>query len=107
MTHQRPQGGGNQLHSFKHYSSVAACTAVTAVHSMQIYANPDGPGLAGKLFKAVYREYTEATFSKRLPAPAQHGILGPILHARIGDSITIVFKVSPALSWLIIIPAKR
>ncbi len=59
----------------------------------QIYADPEGPGLAGKLWKAVYREYKDATFAQAVPAPAQHGILGPILHARIGDTITVVFRV--------------
>lgn len=42
----------------------------------------------------MYREYTDATFGQSVPAPAQHGILGPILHARIGDTITVVFRVS-------------
>lgn len=60
---------------------------------MQIYADPEGPGLAGSLMKAVYQEYTDATFMLRVSAPAQHGILGPILHARIGDTINIVLKV--------------
>ena len=59
----------------------------------QIYANPEGPGLAGSLMKAVYQEYTDATFTQRVSAPAQHGILGPILHAKIGDTINIVLKV--------------
>lgn len=67
---------------------------MTAVCPVQIYADPNGPGLAGSLSKALYRGYTDSTFTQQVPAPAQHGILGPILHARIGDTITIVFKVS-------------
>ena len=42
----------------------------------------------------MYREYTDATFGQSMPAPAQHGILGPILHARIGDTLTVFFRVS-------------
>ena len=72
---------------------LAACFNVTAVYPVQIYADPNGPGLAGNLSKALYREYSDSTFTEQIPAPAQHGILGPILHARIGDTITVVFKV--------------
>lgn len=71
--------------------------AAHEMHAVQIYADPDGPGLAGSLIKAVYREYTDARSSQRVPAAVQHGILGPILHARIGDTITIVFKVASTL----------
>ena len=45
--------------------------------------------------KSQYREYTDATFTKLLPVPAiwEHkGILGPVIHAEVGDTITIVFK---------------
>ncbi len=62
----------------------------------QIYADPAGPGLAGNITKALYRSYRDASFAQALPQPAQHGILGPILHARVGDNITIVFQVCPS-----------
>jgi len=45
--------------------------------------------------KAIYREYTDATFSTLKPRPAQEqylGILGPIIHAEVGDTIKVVFK---------------
>ncbi|MBZ5596954.1 MAG: multicopper oxidase domain-containing protein [Acidobacteriia bacterium] len=55
-----------------------------------------GPHSIGKVYrKAVYREYTDATFSKLKPrAPEwQHlGILGPVLRAEVGDTIRVVFK---------------
>ena len=62
----------------------------------QIYADPAGPGLAGNITKALYRPYRDASFAQALPQPAQHGILGPILHARVGDNITVVFQVCPS-----------
>ncbi len=62
------------------------------VYGVQIYADPAGPGLAGNITKALYRSYRDASFTQRLPQPAQHGILGPILHARVGDNITVVFQ---------------
>lgn len=50
----------------------------------------------GKVFrKAMYREYTDATFQRLKPRPAQDaylGIVGPIVHAEVGDTIKIVFR---------------
>jgi manganese oxidase len=48
-----------------------------------------------KYIKAVYHEYTDATFQTRKERPAewQHlGILGPLIRAEVGDTIKVVFK---------------
>ncbi|MGH7757041.1 MAG: multicopper oxidase domain-containing protein, partial [Vulcanimicrobiaceae bacterium] len=54
------------------------------------------PGLIGSVYrKAVYRRYTDATFRHLMPRPASEaylGILGPVIHAEVGDTITIVFR---------------
>ena len=45
--------------------------------------------------KAAYRGFTDETFMT--PAPQQNptdGLLGPYIHAEIGDLITVVFKVA-------------
>jgi FtsP/CotA-like multicopper oxidase with cupredoxin domain len=45
--------------------------------------------------KAVYREYTDATFTTlkpRSPAWEHLGILGPLIRAEVGDVVKIVFK---------------
>ncbi len=45
--------------------------------------------------KAIYREYTDATFSmlKARPAEWEHlGLVGPVLRAEVGDTIKVVFK---------------
>lgn len=45
--------------------------------------------------KAIFREYTDATFTKLKPRPAEWehaGILGPILRAEVGDTIKVIFK---------------
>lgn len=51
---------------------------------------------AGKLFKkAIYREYTDATFTTLKPRPPEWehlGILGPLLRAEVGDTIKITFR---------------
>src|SRR5579872_2944425 len=55
-----------------------------------------GPHAIGKVYrKVVYREYTDATFRtlKSRHANQQYlGILGPVLHAEVGDTIKVVFK---------------
>jgi manganese oxidase len=45
--------------------------------------------------KAIYREYTDATFAHlkpRAPEDAYLGILGPVIHAEVGDTVVVVFK---------------
>jgi manganese oxidase len=55
-----------------------------------------GPHQIGRINKkAIYREYTDATFStlkQRSPEDQYLGILGPLIRAEVGDSIRIVFK---------------
>jgi FtsP/CotA-like multicopper oxidase with cupredoxin domain len=55
-----------------------------------------GPHRIGRMYKkAIYREYTDATFStlKVRPAEEQYlGLLGPILRGEVGDTIKVVFK---------------
>ena len=55
-----------------------------------------GPHRIGRVYKkAIYREYTDATFSTLKPrAPEEQylGLLGPILRGAVDDTIKIVFK---------------
>jgi FtsP/CotA-like multicopper oxidase with cupredoxin domain len=55
-----------------------------------------GPHRIGTVYrKALYREYTDATFTQLRPRPAEWataGILGPILRAEVGDTIKVIFK---------------
>jgi FtsP/CotA-like multicopper oxidase with cupredoxin domain len=51
--------------------------------------------------KAIYREYTDATFKtlKTRPQQWEHlGILGPLIRAEVGDSIRVVFRNNTHLS---------
>ncbi|XP_009695352.1 PREDICTED: coagulation factor V, partial [Cariama cristata] len=51
--------------------------------------------LIGKKYKkAIFRQYTDASFTKRLenPHPKETGILGPIIRAQLNDKVKIVFK---------------
>lgn len=52
-----------------------------------------GPNRIGGLYKkAVYRHYTDDTYSTEIPKPPWLGFLGPILRAEVGDVIVIHLK---------------
>ncbi|HUZ94635.1 MAG TPA: multicopper oxidase domain-containing protein [Edaphobacter sp.] len=55
-----------------------------------------GPHRIGRVYKkAIYREYTDATFTTLKPRPPSQqylGILGPVLRAEVGDTIKVVFR---------------
>jgi manganese oxidase len=55
-----------------------------------------GPHSIGKVYrKAIYREYTDASFTRlkpRAPEWEHLGILGPVLRAEVGDTLRVTFK---------------
>ncbi len=60
-----------------------------------VFVQP-GPDRIGSVYKkAVYREYTDGSFTtlKARPERWQHlGLLGPVIRAEVGDTIRVVFK---------------
>ncbi len=67
--------------------------------SDRIHAVPMPPKKAdevGHVYrKAIYREYTDATFTTLKPRPPEWehlGFLGPVIRGVVGDSIVVVFK---------------
>jgi len=61
----------------------------------KVFGKPSLHGLGSIYHKAMYREYTDATFTHLKPRPADQaylGIVGPIIHAEVGDTINVVFK---------------
>jgi manganese oxidase len=54
------------------------------------------PERIGRVYtKSLYREYTDATFTKLVPRPKEQehlGFLGPVLRAEVGDTIEVTFK---------------
>ncbi|HEY6485173.1 MAG TPA: multicopper oxidase domain-containing protein [Candidatus Cybelea sp.] len=59
------------------------------------YAVQDSHHIGSSYRKAIYREYTDATFTTRKQRPAGDaylGFVGPIIHAQVGDTIHVVFK---------------
>lgn len=55
-----------------------------------------GPHHIGSVYKkAIYREYTDGTFARLKPRPADQqylGLVGPILRGEVGDTIRVVFR---------------
>jgi FtsP/CotA-like multicopper oxidase with cupredoxin domain len=61
----------------------------------RLYTQRTPHHIGGVYRKAVYREYTDATFTKLKPRLADQqylGLLGPVVHAQVGDTIKVVFK---------------
>lgn len=60
------------------------------------YYTEKGPQRIGPIYrKAVYHEYTDASFTTMKPRPAawEHlGVLGPVIRGEVGDTIKVVFK---------------
>ena len=59
------------------------------------YTLPGDHFLGGILKKAIYREYTDATFTqqKQRNQEEEHlGIMGPMIKAEVGDTIEVIFK---------------
>ncbi|HTF61683.1 MAG TPA: multicopper oxidase domain-containing protein [Edaphobacter sp.] len=58
--------------------------------------NESASGINHRVYhKAIYREYTDATFKTLKVRPQQWshlGILGPLIRAEVGDSIRVVFR---------------
>lgn len=52
-----------------------------------------GPHRVGRVYKkAMFRQYTDATYSRLSPRPAWLGFLGPILRAEVDDVIVVHLK---------------
>jgi hypothetical protein len=51
-----------------------------------------GPGRIGRVYwKALYRRYTDGSFTTQVPQDPYLGILGPVIHVEVGDTIRVVF----------------
>lgn len=43
--------------------------------------------------KAFYREYTDATFTQRVPQPPYQGVMGPLMVMEPGNLLRVILKV--------------
>jgi len=75
---------------------------IDGVPRVESVEDEKGSGTRHRIYhKAVYREYTDATFQtpKVRPPEWEHlGILGPLIRAEVGDSLRVVFRNSTHLT---------
>lgn len=60
-----------------------------------VFVKPGGGFIGATYKKALYREYTDDTFTTLKPIPAEWkhlGMVGPVVRAEVGDTIKVVFK---------------
>ncbi|WP_101758124.1 multicopper oxidase domain-containing protein [Oceanicoccus sp. KOV_DT_Chl] len=65
------------------------------LESQRVFVDTTDSTIGSQYKKALFREYTDATFSTLKPRPPeeQHlGLLGPLFRAEVGDTIKVVFK---------------
>ncbi|XP_014810796.1 PREDICTED: coagulation factor VIII isoform X3 [Calidris pugnax] len=53
---------------------------------------PPAPGVLPRYRKAVFVEYSDASFTQPKPKPAWMGLLGPTIRAEVYDTVVITFK---------------
>jgi FtsP/CotA-like multicopper oxidase with cupredoxin domain len=71
-------------------------------HTSQLWTEHSNNRIGKVYRKAVYREYTDATFAilKKGPPEWEHiGLLGPVLRAEVGDTIRVVFRNNGAQAY--------
>ena len=57
-----------------------------------VYAKSGSNRIGRVYYKALYREFTDQTFTTKKSHPVYLGMLGPILRAEVGETIKVVFK---------------
>ncbi|GBF99637.1 multicopper ferroxidase [Raphidocelis subcapitata] len=67
------------------------CTGQPFNEDQEVFVKTTNETMGSRYTKAVYRAYTDATFTKRAPREAALGILGPTLRAEVGDKIVVHF----------------
>jgi FtsP/CotA-like multicopper oxidase with cupredoxin domain len=58
-----------------------------------VHAGPDRIGSTHT--KCLYHAYTDASFTQQIPRPADQqylGLLGPVIRAQVGDTVTVTFR---------------
>ncbi|XP_055364461.1 ceruloplasmin [Betta splendens] len=60
-----------------------------------VFVDQQGGLIGSRYKKVVYRQYTDNKFSKQVEVTAETehlGILGPMIHAKVGDKVNVFFK---------------
>ncbi|KAL4429029.1 hypothetical protein ABPG77_006068 [Micractinium sp. CCAP 211/92] len=70
------------------------CTGQAFDDAAKVFVERTNVTIGSKYRKAVYRQYTDATFTTKVAAPtdALHGILGPTMTVEVGQQLEVVFR---------------
>ncbi|KAG2498784.1 hypothetical protein HYH03_003523 [Edaphochlamys debaryana] len=68
------------------------CTNMDLRFSASQYLRRTATTIGSKYQKAVYREYTDATFKTRKEIPPYYGMMGPMILVEVGDKLTVHFR---------------
>lgn len=68
------------------------CSGSPWSEEQQTFVKTTNGTLGSQYKKGLFREYTDATFKTLKPQPPEHGFLGPIIRAEVGDKIVVHFK---------------
>ncbi len=64
----------------------------SAEYKPSVYTISGKDRIGSTYLKCLYRRYTDDTFTVPSPRPEWLGVLGPVIHAEVGDTIKVVFK---------------
>lgn len=67
-------------------------SALSCAADPQTFVKTTNETMGSKYTKAVFRAYTDATFTTKAPHDPHLGILGPTIRAESGDKIVVNFK---------------
>uniref|UniRef100_A0A3B4B1Y7 ferroxidase n=1 Tax=Periophthalmus magnuspinnatus TaxID=409849 RepID=A0A3B4B1Y7_9GOBI len=93
--------GETMLHSTTYYIAAVevdwdyAPNRTWEEHPATAFLDKDGGYIGSRYKKVVYRQYTNDKFTKAVERPpdmAHLGIMGPMIHASVGDKVKVVFK---------------
>ncbi|KAL4440358.1 hypothetical protein ABPG75_003359 [Micractinium tetrahymenae] len=70
------------------------CTGQAFDEIANVFVQQTNSTIGSKYRKAVYRQYTDATFTKKVTTPADglRGILGPVMAVEVGQQLEVVFR---------------
>jgi hypothetical protein len=67
------------------------CTGAAFTPEQEVFTKTTNTTMGRVYKKARFVQYTDATFTQRVPVPDYYGILGPMLKAEVGDVLEVHF----------------
>lgn len=68
------------------------CTGEAFDDNANQYVQHTAVSIGPEAVKALYKQYTDASFSEEVPGPDHRGFLGPLVFAEVGQTFSVVFS---------------